>query len=88
MSKIIPGNTQIPTSHTKEYYTSKDNQRMLKVNVYEGERDMVEHNNLLDEFTLIDLPPRPKGQIVFDVHFEVSEDGILKVAAWVKQEGG
>ena len=49
--------------------------------IYEGERAKRVDNNLLDKFTLRDLPSRPKGEVKFDVIFDIDVNGILKVTA-------
>lgn len=81
MSKIIERNTIIPCSKTKYYSTEIDNQRNVKINVFEGERVSVLDNNLLGSFELQNLPPMKRGEIKINVTFDVSADGIMNVSA-------
>lgn len=81
MDVIIPRNSKIPTRVGRRYTTSVDGQRNLKVAVYQGERDLVEHNRKLGEFILRDIPPMPAGLPKIEVQFLLNADGILKVNA-------
>ena len=78
---IIPRNTKIPTKAGRQYTTSVDGQKNLKIAVYQGERDLVEHNRKLGEFTLRDIPPMPTGLPKIDIQFILNADGILTVRA-------
>ncbi len=78
---IIPRNTKIPTKAGRQYTTSVDGQKNLKIAVYQGERDLVEHNRKLGEFTLRDIPPMPAGLPKIDIQFILNADGILTVRA-------
>jgi molecular chaperone HscA len=58
-----------------------DGQVSLKINVYQGERELVEHNRKLAEFILKDIPPMPAGFPKLEVNFMLNADGILQVEA-------
>ncbi len=81
MDVIIPRNSKIPSRAGRQYTTSVDGQKNLKIAVYQGERDLVEHNRKLGEFILKDIPPMPAGLPKIDIHFILNADGILKVKA-------
>ncbi|NOT36253.1 MAG: Fe-S protein assembly chaperone HscA [Saprospiraceae bacterium] len=81
MDVIIPRNSKIPVQLAREYTTSKDGQINLRISVYQGERDLVENNRKLGEFTLSGIPPMPAGIPKIQVRFYVDADGILKVKA-------
>ena len=87
MSKIVEKNTTIPCSHRKIYSTETDNQRSVKIKVYEGERTMVKDNTLLGTFELSDLPPLPRGILRVMVDFSIDANGILKVSACEESTG-
>ncbi|MEO6038705.1 MAG: Hsp70 family protein, partial [Saprospiraceae bacterium] len=78
---IIPRNTKLPTKAGRQYTTSVDGQKNLKIAVYQGERDLVEHNRKLGEFILRDVPPMPAGLPKIDIQFIINADGILTVRA-------
>ena len=44
MDTILPRNSKIPASVGRNYTTSVDGQANLKVSIYQGERELVEHN--------------------------------------------
>ena len=81
MDVIIPRNTKIPSKAGRQYTTSVDGQRNLKVAVYQGERDLVENNRKLGEFILRAIPPMPAGLPKIDIQFILDADGIVKVKA-------
>ncbi len=81
MDTIIPRNSKIPTKVGRQYTTSVDGQKNLKVAVYQGERDLVANNRLLGSFVLKNIPPMPAGLPKIDIAFYLDADGILKVRA-------
>lgn len=81
MDVIIPRNTKVPTSAGRQYTTSVDGQKNLKIAVYQGERDLVSDNRKLGEFILKDIPPMPAGLPKIEVGFILDADGILTVKA-------
>ncbi|MCP4438762.1 MAG: molecular chaperone DnaK [Aureispira sp.] len=78
---IIPRNSKIPIKAGRQYTTSIDGQKNLKVAVYQGERDLVADNRKLGEFVLRNIPPMPAGIPKIEIHFLLNADGILKVRA-------
>ncbi|PSR08697.1 MAG: heat-shock protein Hsp70, partial [Bacteroidetes bacterium] len=81
MDVIVPRNSKVPAKVGRQYTTSVDGQTNLKIAVYQGERDLVEHNRKLGEFVLRGIPPMPAGLPKIEIHFYLDADGILKVKA-------
>jgi molecular chaperone HscA len=81
MDVIIPRNSKVPSGQGRQYTTSVDGQKNLKIAVYQGERDLVAHNRKLGEFVLRGIPPMPAGIPKIDIKFILNADGILKVKA-------
>jgi molecular chaperone HscA len=81
MDTIIPRNSKIPTKAARQYTTSVDGQRNLKIAIFQGERDLVEHNRKLGEFVLRGIPPMPAGFPKIDIAFYLDADGILRIKA-------
>jgi molecular chaperone HscA len=81
MDVILPRNSKIPVSQARNYTTSIDGQKNLKISVFQGERDLVENNRKLGEFVLKDIPPMPAGIPKIEISFIIDADGILKVRA-------
>ena len=80
MNFIIPRGTRIPITLYKTYTTSEDNQSKMIIDIYEGERKYIKDNHLLGKFR-IEIPPRPKGQIIIKVSITVDINGILNISA-------
>lgn len=80
-SPIIRRNSTIPTKKTQTFTTSEDNQRSVRIKIYQGEREIAAQNHFLGEFELEDLPPGPRGSLKIDISFEVDENGLIHVCA-------
>jgi len=80
-TRIIDGNTTIPTNRSLVFSTAEDNQTEVEINVYQGEREIAEENKLLGKFTLTEIAKAPKGAPRIEVVFSVDINGILTVTA-------
>merc|ERR1712038_1274415 len=87
MSKVIPRNNPIPTKKSQTFSTAADNQEVVTIKVYEGERPMTKGNHLLGKFDLTGIPPAPRGVPQIEVTFDVDANGILNVSAMDKSSG-
>ncbi|CAD8126647.1 unnamed protein product [Paramecium sonneborni] len=87
MNKIIPKGSFIPTKKSQVFTTYVDNQTIVTITVFEGERPLVKDNHKLGQFDLTDIPKMPKGQPQIEVTFEIDEDGILSVSASEQSSG-
>lgn len=81
MDVIIGRNSKVPTSMAREYTTSVDGQKHIKLTIYQGERDLIADNRKLGSFILSDIPPMPAGLPKIQVAFQLDADGILTVRA-------
>jgi L1 cell adhesion molecule like protein len=88
MRTMIPRNTAIPFKKRVEgFTTSYDNQESVDIMVYEGESASTKDNNLLGQFKLSGILPRPRGIPCLDVTFDIDLNGVLNVLAEDKTSG-
>ena len=80
MNVIIPRNTTIPTKAGELFTTAVDNQKSMKIQVLQGERELARDNWSLGQFE-IEFAPAPKGVPRVGVQFEIDANGILAVLA-------
>ncbi|KAK2362560.1 heat shock cognate 70 kDa protein [Trifolium repens] len=79
MKTMIPRNTMFPTNMEEVFTTQFHNQINIVINVYEGERQMIKDNNLLDTFEF-QIPPVPARVPQIKINFQINDDGILHVS--------
>jgi molecular chaperone DnaK len=84
---IVARNSSIPTSTTRTFTTSRDNQTQVKIQVFQGESRNSAENEQLGEFILTGLPEAPRGEVKIDVTFDIDTDGIVSVSARDKKSG-
>lgn len=87
MTAIIEKNTMIPTKKSQVFSTAADNQPAVSIQVYQGERKIANHNKLLGNFDLTDIPPAPRGVPQIEVTFDINADGIMNISAKDKGTG-
>ncbi len=87
MAKIIQKNTTIPTKGTQTFSTAEDNQPAVTIKVFQGERELVQHNKLLGEFNLEGIAPARRGMPQIEVTFDIDANGIMHIAAKDKSTG-
>ncbi|HEY3349607.1 MAG TPA: molecular chaperone DnaK [Thermoanaerobaculia bacterium] len=81
MTKLIERNTTIPAKKSEVFSTASDGQTSVEIKVLQGERDLAGDNKLLGVFSLIGIPPAPRGLPQVEVTFDIDANGILNVSA-------
>lgn len=80
-TKLIERNTTIPTKKSQTFSTAADFQTSVDIHVLQGERPMARDNVELGKFTLMGIPPAPRGIPQIDVAFDIDANGIMHVTA-------
>ncbi len=83
---IIERNSPVPISRAHTLTTIHDNQRAVRVSVYQGESLRPEGNVLLGEFDVA-VPPAPAGKESFEVRFTYDINGALETEVTVRSTG-
>ncbi len=81
MTRLIERNTTIPTKKTQTFSTASDMQTAVDIHILQGERPMAKDNIELGKFTLVGIPPAPRGVPQVEVTFDIDANGILHVGA-------
>jgi molecular chaperone DnaK len=85
-SIVIPKNTPIPCSKTQIYQTSEDNERIIEVDITQGEDEDPRYVDIIGRITLEVPPNRPKGCEVA-VTFSYDENQRVRALVVDKQSG-
>ena len=80
-TRLIERNTTIPTKKSQVFSTADDNQTAVTIRVFQGEREMAQHNKLLGQFDLVGIPSAPRGVPQIEVTFDIDANGIVNVSA-------
>jgi len=87
VAKLITANSTIPARATEMFSTYAEGQTKVAINVYQGERELVQDCRLLGQFELTGLPPMPAGLPKVEVTFLVDANGVLTVHATEQRSG-
>lgn len=81
MTKIIERGSALPSKYKKIFTTDSDNMTSIKINIYEGERELCKDNFLIGNFTLNNIPANIRGYPQIEIMFHINLNGILHVTA-------
>ncbi|KOB67670.1 Stress-70 protein, partial [Operophtera brumata] len=84
-TKLITRNTTIPTKKSQVFSTAADGQTQVEIKVHQGEREMATDNKLLGQFSLIGIPPAPRGVPQVESSGGLSKDEIENMVKAAEQ---
>jgi molecular chaperone DnaK (HSP70) len=87
VAKLITANSTIPARASEIFSTYAEGQTKVAINVYQGERELVQDCRLLGSFELTGIPPMPAGLPKLNVSFVVDANGVLTVTATEERSG-
>lgn len=77
---VIERDTPLPATERKEGYgVQHADQTSVEIQVYQGEHEDAEKNELLGQAVISDIPPREPGDPSLAVEFTINEDGTLEI---------
>jgi molecular chaperone DnaK len=79
-TRLIDRNTTVPCSFSQTFSTSIDNQSLVAIHVFQGERPIASDNHSLARFQLLGLPPAPRGVPQIKVTFTIDANGLVSVS--------
>ncbi|MBK5002366.1 molecular chaperone HscC [Pseudomonas sp. S31] len=83
---IIERNTVVPVSRSRTVSTLHDNQKLVKLEIYQGESRLVSNNIFLGELE-IPVPPLKAGEVSLDVRFTYDNNGLLEAQVHLPVNG-
>ena len=83
---MINRNTVIPVSRTHRVYTASDDQKLIRVKIYQGESSFTVNNLKLGELE-IPVPAGPEGSEAADITFTYDVNSLLEVMVKVISTG-
>jgi molecular chaperone DnaK len=78
---IIERNSPLPIDATRMFHPVKDGQESVAVKIYQGESRSTLGNEMLGMFEFSGYEPGPRDTVHIEVSFEISTEGIVRVAA-------
>ncbi len=84
---VLERGTVLPASRVRTFCTVEDGQRVIKVEVYQGEHALCRDNELIGAFSIPGVPPAAAGEESVDLRFTYDMNGVLEVDAIVNATG-
>ncbi len=85
-SPIIERNVIVPVSRVKSYSTASDNQTVVELEIFQGERRFCKDNIALGKLD-VTVPPAKRGEIAIEVRFTYDVSGLLEIDVTVPKTG-
>ena len=80
-STLIKGTDTLPVKCKKSYTTSRDNQTVVPISVFQGDNNCCSENTFIGGFQLEGVPLAKAGSPNIEVEFKLDESDLLEVSA-------
>lgn len=81
MMIMIKKNSKIPASFKQIFTTSRDAQRNIDIEIYEGENNLCSKNTFIGSYSIVNIPPNfPKGTLLIELLFKIEVNGLLNMS--------
>jgi molecular chaperone DnaK len=78
---MVNKNSKIPSSFKQIFTTSRDAQRNIDVEIYEGESRLCSENTFIGAYSIVNIPPNfPKGSLLIELLFKIETNGLLNIS--------
>jgi hypothetical protein len=84
---LIPRGTGLPAVRREMFSTATDNQTSIDVHVLVGDRTLAVDNVTVGKFSIIDVPPAPRGAPRFEVELAIDDHGTFRFSAKDRARG-
>lgn len=74
---LIEKNQSIPFSFSKDFITTYDDQEIMSIRIYEGQKIYAKQNTYLGDIVIRDLPKKPAGEVSCKVILSIDSNGLL-----------
>lgn len=78
---LIPRGTPLPAERTENFSTASGNQTSVAIHPFIGDHPMASDNVSLGTFTIVDIPPAPRGTPSLDIVFRIDAGGVFTLSA-------
>ena len=85
--KLIERNTSLPHKKTLSISTTRDDQDVLEIVIFQGDSEKAQENEYLGTLVIPNLPKAPRGTTSFDIVFSLSTESLLTVTAGDQASG-
>ncbi len=84
---LIEKNEPLPIERTSVFTNAADNQKAVRIAIYQGDNTKKSESHLMGEIVLTDLRAAKRGELKIQVTFEVDTNGVLNVKAMDLETG-
>ncbi|HDT11697.1 MAG TPA: molecular chaperone DnaK, partial [bacterium] len=78
---LVEKNSPLPIERTNIFTNARDNQSVVRIEIYQGDGRKKSESHLMGELVLSNLRKALRGELKIEVKFEIDTNGVLDVSA-------